>query len=89
MKDLSLLVLVGALQLGVPYVLYATAIKRVTALDSILIPIIEPILNPLWVFLLIGERPGPWAVAGGIVVLAAVTIRSVLIVREKTPPPVF
>ncbi len=88
-KDLMWLVLVGAFQLGVPYVLYARAIKRVTALDSILIPIIEPILNPLWVFLLIGERPGPWAVAGGIVVLGAVTIRSVLIVREKTPPPVF
>jgi len=59
-KGLRSLAALGAVQLGLPYVLYAWAIKRVTALDSILIPIIEPILNPLWVFLLIGERPGPW-----------------------------
>ncbi len=87
-KGLSWLLLLGTLQLGLPYILYAKAIKRVTALDSIMIPIVEPILNPLWVFLLIGERPGPWAVAGGIIVLSAVTIRSVFIIREKVPPPV-
>jgi drug/metabolite transporter (DMT)-like permease len=87
-RDLSWLLILGALQLGLPYVLYAKAIRHVTALDSILIPIIEPILNPLWVFLLIGERPGPWAVAGGIIVLLAVTVRSVYMVRDKVPPPV-
>lgn len=87
-KDLSWLLLLGALQLGLPYVLYARAIRRVTALDSIMVPIIEPILNPLWVFLLIGERPGRWALLGGAIVLAAVTVRSVFMVREKTPPPV-
>jgi drug/metabolite transporter (DMT)-like permease len=87
-RDLSWLLILGALQLGLPYVLYAKAIRHVTALDSILIPIIEPILNPLWVFLLIGERPGPWAVAGGVIVLLAVTVRSVYMVRDKVPPPV-
>ncbi len=86
-KGFSILIALGALQLGLPYILYARAIKKVTALDSILIPIIEPILNPLWVFLLIGERPGRWAMIGGAVVLAAVTIRSTLMVREKMPPP--
>jgi drug/metabolite transporter (DMT)-like permease len=86
-EGLLSLAALGALQLGLPYILYAWAIKQVTALDSILIPIIEPILNPLWVFLLIGERPGPWAVTGGAIVLAAVTIRSTLMVREKMPPP--
>jgi drug/metabolite transporter (DMT)-like permease len=86
-KGLLSLAALGAVQLGLPYVLYAWAIKRVTALDSILIPIIEPILNPLWVFLLIGERPGSWAVVGGLIVLSAVTIRSVFVVREKLPPP--
>jgi drug/metabolite transporter (DMT)-like permease len=87
-KGLSCLLLMGTLQLGLPYILYARAIKRVTALDSILIPIIEPILNPLWVLLLIGERPGRWAVVGGVIVLLAVTIRSVFMVQEKVPPPV-
>jgi len=87
-KDLLWLLLLGAVQLGPPYVLYAKALRNVTALDSILIPIIEPILNPLWVFLLIKERPGPWAVVGGVIVLLAVTIRSVYLVRGKIPPPV-
>jgi drug/metabolite transporter (DMT)-like permease len=85
--DTLRLLFLGALQLGLPYVLYAKAIRHVTALDSILIPVIEPILNPLWVFLLIGERPGPWALAGGVIVLLAVTIRSSRMVRGNAPPP--
>lgn len=87
LRSLSALTLMGAIQLALPYVLYAKAIRHVTALDSILVPIIEPLLNPLWVFLLIGERPGMWAVIGGIIILSAVTIRSALLVREKVPPP--
>lgn len=72
------LILLGVVQLGIPYILYSKAIKHVTALEAILIPVIEPILNPVWVFLLLGEAPGPWAITGGIVVLAAITIRCVL-----------
>jgi drug/metabolite transporter (DMT)-like permease len=72
------LVLLGVLQLGLSHVLYATAIKHVTALEAILIPVIEPILNPVWVFLLMGEMPGPWAFLGGFIVLVSVTIRCVL-----------
>jgi drug/metabolite transporter (DMT)-like permease len=86
-KSILLLFILGTVQLGLPYVFYAKAIQHVTALDSILIPIIEPILNPLWVFLLIGERPGPWAMAGGVIVLLSVTIRSVMLMRPKRPAP--
>jgi drug/metabolite transporter (DMT)-like permease len=69
------LVLLGVVQLGIPYVLYSKAIKHVTALEAILIPVLEPILNPLWVFLVLGEAPGIWALIGGFVVIAAVTFR--------------
>ena len=58
-----LLVLLGVVQLALPYFFYAKAIKYVTAIEAITIPLIEPILNPIWVFLAIGERPGPMAVA--------------------------
>lgn len=75
------LVLLGIFQLGVPYLLYAAAIRHVTALEAILVPVIEPVLNPLWVFLFIGEVPGPWAMAGGTVVFLFVTARCVLPVR--------
>ncbi|HHW02350.1 MAG TPA: DMT family transporter [Thermoanaerobacterales bacterium] len=52
-----------------------TAIKSVSALEAVLIPVIEPIANPVWVFLMLGEPPGKWAIAGGLIVLAAVTLR--------------
>jgi drug/metabolite transporter (DMT)-like permease len=72
------LILSGVLQLGLSHVLYATAIKHVTALEAILIQVIEPILNPLWVLLIMGEVPGPWAFLGGFIVLVSVTIRYVV-----------
>ena len=74
------LVLSGVLQLGLSHVLYATAIKHVTALEAILISVVEPILNPVWVLLVMGEAPGPWALLGGFVVLVSVTIRYVVTV---------
>ncbi len=76
------LLLLGVVQLGIPYILYSRAIKYVTALEAILIPIIEPLLNPIWVFLLLDETPGIWAFTGGLIVLAAITIRCIISVRE-------
>jgi drug/metabolite transporter (DMT)-like permease len=61
----------GVFQLGLSYVLYGLAIRHVSALEAIMIPIIEPILNPVWVLLLTGERPGPWALLGGLIVLGS------------------
>jgi len=69
------LLLMGVFQLGLSYVLYSTAIKHITALEAALIPVIEPILNPVWVFLFVGEAPGRFALMGGAIVLAAVTGR--------------
>jgi drug/metabolite transporter (DMT)-like permease len=76
--------LLGTFQLGLSYVLYSIAIKRVSALEGVLVPIVEPVLNPLWVFLLVGERPGPWAIAGGIVIFVTISIRSVIPVYQGT-----
>ncbi len=75
LPDVGTLMVMGIFQLGLPYILFALAIKSVTALDAALIPVIEPILNPIWVFLLIGEVPGKWALLGGVIVFAAVTLR--------------
>ncbi len=77
------LLLLGTVQLGLPYVLYAIAIKEVTALEATLIPLLEPVLNPLWVMLMLGERPGPWAVVGAGLVLAAVLARGALMVMTR------
>lgn len=75
------LAVLGVVQLGLPYILYSKAIKHVTALEASLIPVIEPILNPIWVFLLLGETPGKWAFVGGFIVLASVTGRCLISLR--------
>lgn len=73
------LLILGVVQLGIPYILYSRAIKHVTALEATLIPVIEPLLNPMWVFLFIGEAPGLLAIIGGIIVLTAISVRCVLV----------
>ena len=77
------LILLGVFQLGISYIVYAEAMKRVTALEGVLIPVIEPILNPVWVFLLLRETPGKWAMLGGVIVLFAVTLRCILVNQAR------
>ncbi|MDD3312260.1 DMT family transporter [Pseudodesulfovibrio sp.] len=71
------LLYLGALQQGVSLALYVWAIKRLGALEAILVMMLEPIFNPIWVALGYGELPGPFAVAGGVLVIGAVTLRGV------------
>ncbi len=75
------------MQLGVSYMLYARAIKHVTALEAVLIPVIEPILNPVWVLLFVGEKPGALALAGGVLVLGAVAWRATSTIRKSRLAP--
>jgi len=70
--------ILGTFQLGISYILYSIAIKHVTALESSLITVIEPILNPVWVLLFMGEAPGIFAIIGGIIVVLAITLRCVI-----------
>jgi len=72
------LLYLGVIQQGVSLALYVWCIKRLGALEAILIMTLEPILNPVWVALGVGELPGFWSLAGGLVVLLAVTLRGVL-----------
>ncbi|HHW78315.1 MAG TPA: DMT family transporter [Xanthomonadaceae bacterium] len=76
------LLLLGVVQLGLPYVMYALALRHVRAVEGILLPMIEPVLNPVWVFLLLGETPGPLALLGGAIILGAVISRARWRVRD-------
>ena len=82
------LILLGVFQLGCSYILYAEAMKHVTALEGILIPVIEPVLNPIWVFLLLKEKPGGWAVLGGTIVLVSIISRCLHTLRQNGKTPV-
>jgi drug/metabolite transporter (DMT)-like permease len=84
-RGLLALLLLGVVQLGVAYLLYVRAIRHVTALEAVLIPVVEPILNPLWVMLVIGETPSTLSLCGGVVVVGAVTLRAVSSVRRPAP----
>jgi drug/metabolite transporter (DMT)-like permease len=70
------LLYLGVVQMGVAYLLLAKGLRFVPAAEASLISMLEPTLNPVWVYLGTGERPGPWAVAGGAIVLAAVSVRA-------------
>lgn len=80
-KGWFFLAVLGVVQLGLPFILYSKAIRYVTALEATLIPIIEPILSPVWVFLALGEVPGKWAIVGGIIVVVVVTGRCLVSIR--------
>ncbi len=76
------LVLLGVFRLGLPYVLYSIAIRSVRALEAVLIPMLEPLMNPIWTYLAVGEVPGPYAVAGGAMILVTLAIRAWWSVRR-------
>ncbi len=73
----------GILQTGIASVLFAWGIQRVPAMEGILIVGLEPVFNPLWVFLAMGERPSPNAFAGGGLIFAAVIVSSVVSARRE------
>ena len=77
------MIFLGIFQIGLPSILIALAIKELTAVGAVLIQTLEPVLNPVWVLLFIGEMPTPLALLGGAIVIGAVTFRSVLTNRLR------
>jgi len=71
-KSFAILALLGFLQIGAAYALFVRGLREVPATQASLTGMLEPVANPLWVFLFIGERPSPFAIAGGVIVLAAI-----------------
>ncbi|MDB5217456.1 MAG: hypothetical protein JWO86_5383 [Myxococcaceae bacterium] len=67
----------GFFQIGLPYVLYAVAVRRLRALESSLLATIEPVLSPVWVALATGETPTPLAIAGGAMIVLSVAAQAV------------
>jgi drug/metabolite transporter (DMT)-like permease len=81
-SDWAILGFLGVFQLGIPFLFYTVAIRSLSAIETILISCLEPILNPLLVFWVVGELPGPLAGVGGIVVLGAVLLRGLFSVQR-------
>ena len=74
----------GVFQLGISYILYVKASEFCPPLACCLLGAVEPLLNPVWVFLFDGERPGIFALAGSVVVIVSITLWCVF-GKEKAP----
>ena len=86
--DLLSVMYLGVIQLGLSYVLFTVGMARgVRSLDAGIICYIEPVLNPVWVFLVLGERPSRWALIGGAIIITAVIVHMLLDARFKRLPP--
>jgi DME family drug/metabolite transporter len=84
--DGGLLVFLGVFQLGLAYTLFNWGIRDTPAVEASLLILLEPVLNPVWTFILAGERPGPWALVGGGIILLATAWRTVLGSRSAGTP---
>jgi len=81
LKSILAIIVLGIVQLGISYILYGLAIKHLGALEAVLITVIEPLLNPFWVFLVVGEKPTMLSLLGGLVVLIGVIGRNIAFVK--------
>ena len=81
-KSVAAILVLGIVQIGIPSILIAFAIRRISAVSANLIAVIEPVLNPVWVFLVLGEYPGMNTIIGGAVILLAVTGVSMISARR-------
>ena len=81
--DVAMVAYLGLFQMGLALVFNSLAMPYVPALEATLILALEPVLNPVWVFLVIGERPGPLTLLGAALVIGAVVARAVLGARTN------
>lgn len=73
----------GVFQVGAAYVLLTAGIRHVPALEASVLVLLEPALNPVWSWLVHGETPGPWSLAGGALILGATLLRTVVDARAE------
>ncbi|MPN25724.1 hypothetical protein SDC9_173138 [bioreactor metagenome] len=81
------ILILGIFQIGIAYVLYSIAIKRAPLLTCSLLAVLEPLLNPVWVFLFAGENPGIWSLVGGVIVVVVITLWYVYDARQAKAEP--
>ncbi len=75
--DWALIVYLGVFQIVVAYLLISVGLRHLTALEGMLLLLLEPVLNPVWAALVQGEVPGALSLAGGAVILGATVWKTV------------
>jgi len=82
-QSIIAILLLGIFQLGISYILFTEGSRYLSAIEIILIAVIEPLLNPVWVFIFTKEAPSKYAIIGGVIVILGVISRNILISRKK------
>ena len=81
------LIWLGVFQMGIAYLFYIAALKHLPAVEVAIITLIEPVLNPTWVYLGTGEEPSSWAYWGGGLIMLSVLLRSLFREAETSEAP--
>jgi DME family drug/metabolite transporter len=76
----------GVFQVAAAYILLTAGIRHLSALEASALLLLEPALSPLWAWLVHGERPGAWALAGGALILGATTVKTWQDARRAPEP---
>lgn len=75
--DLWKVIYLGVFQIAIAYAFFSTGLKRVFAVEASIISMVEPVLNPVWVFIGYGEVPAFTAIIGGIIIITAISVRTI------------
>jgi drug/metabolite transporter (DMT)-like permease len=83
------LMVLGATQLALPYMLFAWAVREVESNEASLITLLEPLAVPLWTFLAWRQHPGYelprwWTLAGAVLIASGFVWRYGLVRRGRS-----
>lgn len=78
LQDFAMVSFLGVFQIAFAYVLFSYGLKRIIAVEASIISMFEPVLNPIWVFIGYGEVPSFYAIIGGIIIITAITVRTLI-----------
>ncbi len=81
--NLIMVMYLGVFQIGFAYAIFTYAIKRIEGIEAALIAMIEPVMNPIWVFIGYGEKPSVYAILGGFIILTTITIRTIITENQR------
>ena len=82
--DWLVILYLGSIQIGLAYACLIRGLRNVPALQASLLLMVEPVLNPVWAWLVHGERPSGWALLGGAVIIGATGVQTMVRAREGT-----